>query len=150
VTPTILFYGLADAVAALQAAASLRTPVRLKSPFAVTASLGPQLATSIIEQASGAVPEAEADWVLDCEDEPGLALAALRTGVINVRVALSEQVYACLADIAAQLGRRISRTCEGALTLDLADIDDPGATCRQWLQRLGNGPNCSRMPDCQC
>ncbi|MGZ8995997.1 MAG: hypothetical protein ACXW3P_05810, partial [Rhodospirillales bacterium] len=69
--PTIVVYGFDDAVAALEAAAWLGRSVRLKSPFAVSASLGPQVAWSMFRQASAAVPDAEATWVLDCGDDPG-------------------------------------------------------------------------------
>jgi hypothetical protein len=148
--PTIIVYGFADTVAALEAAAGLKRTVRLKSPFVVAASLGPQGAWSMFKQASAAVPQAIAAWVLDCGDDPGLALAALRAGVPDVQVAPSDEAYARLADVAAQLGIRISEDEEGAPVLDLANIDDPIATCRQWLKSLRNGLDCSRMSDCQC
>jgi hypothetical protein len=147
--PTIIVYGFADTLAALQAAAGLRRTVRLKTPFVVAASLGPQVAWSMFKQASAALPQAVAAWVLDCGDDPGLALAALRAGVPDVQVAPSDEACARLADIAAQFGIRISEDAESAPVLDLANIDDPIATCRQWLKSLRNGPDCSRMPDCQ-
>src|SRR6266540_2165313 len=112
--PTIVVYGFGDNVAALTAAASLRQPVRLKSPFVVAASLGPQVAWSMFRQASTVVPEAVATWVLDCGDETGVALAALRVGVPEVQVAPPGEARARVADIARKLGARVAEDAEGA------------------------------------
>jgi hypothetical protein len=147
--PTIVVYGFGDGVAALTAAASLGHPVRLKSPFVVAASLGPQVAWSMFRQASAVVPEAVATWVLDCSDEIGVALAALRVGVPEVQVALPGEARARVADIARQLGARIAEDAEGTPILDLANADDPLAACREWLESLPNGPDPRRKPHCQ-
>jgi hypothetical protein len=147
--PTIVVYGFGDAVAALGAAAWLGQAVRLKSPFAVSASLGPEVAWSMFRQASAAVPDAEATWVLDCGDDPGTALAALRAGVPEVQVAVSREARARLADIAEQHGARIAEDAENSPILDLADAEDPLSACRQWLQSVKNAPDCGRMPRCQ-
>jgi hypothetical protein len=147
--PTVVVYGFSDAVAALTAVARLGRPVRLKSPFAVAASLGPQVAWSMFRQASAAVPEASATWVLDCGDDPGVALAALRVGVPEVRVALPAEARARVADIARQLGARIAEDAEDTPILDLANADDSLATCVQWLESLQNGPDPGRMSRCQ-
>lgn len=147
--PTIVVYGFYDAVAALEAAAWLGQPVRLKSPFAVSASLGPQVAWSMFRQASAAVPDAEATWVLDCGDDPGTAMAALRAGVPEMQVAVSGEARARLADIAEQRGARIAEDAEDSPILDLADAEDSVSACRQWLQSVKNAPDCGRMPRCQ-
>ena len=148
-TPTIVVYGFEDAVAALRAAAWLRRPVRLKSPFAVSASLGPQVAWSMFRQASRDVPEAEATWVLDCGDDPGTALAALKAGVPEVQVALPRETTTRLAEIAEQHGARVT-DADGPPVLDLADVEDSLSTCRQWLQGLSKRLDCSRKSHCQC
>ena len=147
--PTIVVYGFDDAVAALEAAAWLGRSVRLKSPFAVSASLGPQVAWSMFRQASAAVPDAEATWVLDCGDDPGTAMAALRAGVPEMQVAVSSEARARLADIAEQRGARIAEDAEDSPILDLADAEDSVSACRQWLQSVKNSPDCGRMPRCQ-
>lgn len=147
--PTIVVYGFEDAVAALTAAASLDRPVRLKSPFVVAASLGPQVAWSMFRQASAVVPEAVATWVLDCGDETGLALAALRVGVSEVQVAAPSAARARVEDIAAQLGARVTSDAGPVPTLDLADAVDPLAACREWLESLGSGADPRRRPHCQ-
>jgi hypothetical protein len=147
--PAIIVYGFEDAVAALTAAASLGQPVRLKSPFVVAAALGPQVAWSMFRQASVVVPEAVATWVLDCGDETGLALAALRVGVPEVRADLPSEARARVEDIAAQLGARVTSDAGPAPTLDLADADDPLAACREWLESLRSGSDPRRQPHCQ-
>jgi hypothetical protein len=134
--PTITVYGFADSVAALTAAALLRRPVRLKSPFVVAASLGPEVASSMFRRASDAISDAVATWVLDCGDDPGVALAALRVGVPEVQVDLPGEARARVADIARKLGARIAQDAEGTPVLDLANIDDPLTACRQWLESL--------------
>ena len=142
-------YGFEDAVAALTAAATAGQPVRLKSPFVVAASLGPQVAWSMFRQASAVVPEAVATWVFDCGDETGLALAALRVGVPEVRADLPNEARARVEDIAGQLGARVTSDAGPAPTLDLADADDPLAACREWLESLRSGSDPRRQPHCQ-
>ena len=147
--PTIVVYGFEDAVAALTAAATAGQPVRLKSPFVVVASLGPQVAWSMFRQASAAVPEAVATWVLDCGDETGVALAALRLGVPEIQLAAPGEARARVTDIARQLGARVVDDAEGTPILDLADADDPLAACREWLQSLLTRSDSRRKPHCQ-
>jgi hypothetical protein len=134
--PAIIVYGFEDAVAALAAAEDLGRKIRLQCPFAVAASLGPQLAKSMIEQATAAVPEAIATWSLDCDGEPGTALAALHVGVPEVHVSLPAAARARIADIGRQLGARVSEDPRGTPMLDLANADDPISACRQWLASL--------------
>jgi hypothetical protein len=147
--PTIVVYGFEDSVAALTAAARLGQPVRLKSPFVVAAALGPQVAWSMFRQASAAVPEAVAIWVLDCGDETGTALAALRLGVPELQLAAPGEARARVADIARQLGARVAEDAEGTPILDLADADEPLAACREWLESLRNRSDPRRKPHCQ-
>jgi hypothetical protein len=134
--PAIVVYGFEDAVAALAAAADLGRKIRLQCPFAIAASLGPQVAKSMIEQAAAAVPEALATWSLDCDGEPGTALAALRVGVPEVHVSLPDETRVRVADIGRQLGARVSGDPKGTPMLDLANADDPISACRKWLDSL--------------
>lgn len=136
IAATIVVYGFDDAVAALEAAAWLGQAVRLKSPYTVSASLGPEVAWSMFRQASAAVPDAEATWVLDCGDDPGTAMAALRAGVPEIQVAVSGEARARLADIAGQRGARIAEDDEDSTILDLSDAEDPVSACRQWLHSV--------------
>lgn len=147
--PTVVVYGYNDSIAALTAAARLGQPVRLKSPAAVAAALGPQVAWSMFRRASAAVPEAVATWVLDCGDETGVALAALRLGVPELQLAAPGEARARVADIARQLGARVVDDAEGTPILDLANADDPLAACREWLESLRTRSDSRRKPHCQ-
>ena len=100
----------------------------------MAAALGPQLACTMFREALIAVPDAGAEWFLDCGDEPGLALAALRAGVPEVRVDLWGDARARVAEIARQHGANVADVAEGAPILDLADIEDPLTACREWLK----------------
>jgi hypothetical protein len=69
---------------------------------------------------------------LDCADEPGTTLAALRCGFKLVRFTGPEEARARLDDIARQTDAAV----EGALTeetLDLLDCKDPLASCRTFF-----------------
>src|SRR3546814_1229264 len=88
---------------------------------------------AVIEAVRRALPEAEVAGVLDCGDSAGHAMAALRHG-LDVRIDVRADVRAKLADIAAQMGRRVIED-EGPV-LDLADVRNPEAACRDWLTAL--------------
>ena len=103
----------------------------------------------MFRQASAAVPEAVATWVLDCGDETGVALAALRLGVPEIQLAAPGEARARVTDIARQLGARVVDDAEGTPILDLADADDPLAACREWLQSLRTRSDSRRKPHCQ-
>jgi hypothetical protein len=143
---TIIIYSYDQAVAALSAAAAMAQPVRLKSPFCVAASLGPRVAKAMFEQASIAVPQARAKWLIDCGDAPGLALAALRAGATEIEADLPADAHGRVADIGRQLGAIVVRRAEEKSALDLADVADPLQNCRKWLDNRGesrrNGTKC--------
>lgn len=130
--PAIVFHGLADAKAALAAAAALGVPVTLLSAPAAASYAGPGWFRAVVEQARAAHPEAEAAAVLDCGDRSGHALAALREGVTAIR--FSGKTSDKIEDIAAQYGARVVRDRPEAL--DLQEVaGDPAAACRAWLEK---------------
>lgn len=130
--PAIVFHGLADAKAALAAAAALGMPVTLLSAPSAASYAGPGWFRAVVAQARAAHREAEAVAVLDCGDRPGHALAALREGVTAIR--FSGKTAHKIEDIAAQYGARVVR--ERPEALDLQDVSgDPVAACRAWLER---------------
>ena len=155
-TPTIIVYGLDQAIAALTAASSLGVRVRLKIAFTVAAALGPAVAFAIIESAREAVAGAKARWVLDCGDDAGLALAAFRAGITEIAVALSEDVRSRVADIGRQLGARLDDHDSEAPVLDLADTtSESRELCQNWLSSLqkclAHGPKATLpSPDGSC
>lgn len=128
-------HSLDQAIAALRAAAALERPLVLASDAA--GSGGVTWFLALIAQARDAVPAARCEALLDCADQPGWALEALRLGCPLVRYRGPRKTAAKLADIAEQMGARlITGPVDG---LGLLGEPDPGAVCRRWLERLG-GP----------
>ncbi len=129
----IIVNSLAQAIAALRAAAELGRPVILWSPPSAAQSLGTGYILTMVATARQAVPEAEALAVIDCGDAPGLALAALRAGAEAVCVAADEPTLAKLADIAGQSGARLVER-RPAVHMDLTAIrSDDCASVRAFL-----------------
>lgn len=131
----IVVHCLADAEAALCAAAELDVPVTLESPPAAAAYLGAAFFLAMLRQASAAHPAARFDAVLDCGDAPGHALAALRAGVKAVRLEASAEAIRRLRGIAAQLSATVET--EAPEALDLASVPQGlrAQACRDWLSR---------------
>lgn len=87
----------------------------------------------MLHQAAEAYPQARFTAYLDCADEAGTVLRALRAGVDRIRFTGSPDVARRLAAIAEQLDAEI--TDEVFDTFDLLDQPDPFAACRAWLWR---------------
>ena len=132
----IIVHGLEDARAALAAAAELGVPVTLRSAPGAAAYLGAQIFRQIIETARAEYPGVDAVGVLDCGEDAGFALAALRNGVERVRVDLPAETRARVADIARQHGAALDDDPVSAL--DLLDCDTPAERCRTWLREPQN------------
>jgi hypothetical protein len=80
---------------------------RLESFPGAGASAGPGWFQAIVETLEAEFPDRRFEAVLDCADEPGAALAALRRGVRRVRFSGHPEAARRLAKIAAQLGAAI-------------------------------------------
>jgi hypothetical protein len=65
----------------------------------------------------------EAPVIVDCGDDAGLALAALRQGSRDLLFTGGEQVAAKLASIAGELGGRVRRELDGEVIALLAEDD---------------------------
>lgn len=128
--PVVWVHSLDQAVAALQAAAALERPLVLASDAA--GSGGVAWFQALIAQARDAVPAARCKGLLDCADQPGWALEALRRGCPLVRYRGPRETTAKLADIAEQAGARL--TTGPVDSLDLLGTADPGSACRRWLE----------------
>jgi hypothetical protein len=140
----IVIHSPAHARAAFAAAASLAVPVTLASAPGAGVYAGPGWFKKTIEIASSDYPAVEFTSVLDCGDEAGMVLAALRHGVLRVRFDGPDAVAARLADIAGQCGAVIER---GALepALDLLGQADAETICRAFLAAERDGP-ANRFP----
>lgn len=119
--PVLIVHSLSQAVAALKAAAVAGVAVVLASAPEAGSSAGPGWWRALVEEARKTVPAAEAATLLDCGDEPGAALAAIRTQVEAVLFCGRADVAARLADIARQHGVRLATT-RPAAALDLGAL----------------------------
>jgi hypothetical protein len=116
----IVVHSRAHAIAALNAAATAERAVTLASAPGAGVYAGPGWFCGIVEAAREAVPGAQFSAILDCGDEPGAALAAMRAGVECIVFIGRADVGQRLAEIAAQHGARVeSRRL--VPDLDLAD-----------------------------
>jgi hypothetical protein len=127
----IIVHSLAHARAALGAARALKRPITLVSAAGCAGSAGPLWFKSLIDAAATEYPAAVAA-VLDCGDEPGMALNALRHGLKRLRVAGEPSALTRLKDIARQSGAAIE-TGKPPPALDLLDVRDPAAAVRAYL-----------------
>jgi fructose/tagatose bisphosphate aldolase len=132
----IIVHSLEDARAALAAAAELGLPVTLRSAPGAAAYLGAQIFREIIETARAEYPEVDAVGILDCGENAGFALAALRHGIERVRVDLPAETRTRVADIARQHGGALDD--DPAPALDLLDCDTSAERCRSWLRESEN------------
>jgi hypothetical protein len=127
----IIIHSLEHAQAALDAAAALGVTVTLASAAGAGGYAGPLWFKALIEIAQRDHPGLAAA-VLDCGDEPGTTLAALRAGIKRVRFNGDDAVTARLTAIAAALGAVIESGAP-VPALDLLDARDPARACRGYL-----------------
>jgi delta 1-pyrroline-5-carboxylate dehydrogenase len=139
--PAIVVYTLAHTVGALRAAARTGRPVTLTSATDAGIYAGPGWFGAVLEAAREAVPKAVFSALLDCGDQPGAALAAIRAQVESVIFTGRGDVARRLADIAAQHGVRLV-TGRPTARLDLGDDFFAAETaieqrCADFLASLG-------------
>ncbi len=128
----IIVHSLADARAAVEAAASLGVAVTLASAPGAGTYAGPAWFKAVVAEATVAFPAASVEAVIDCGAEPGTALAALRAGFARVRFTGSAAARERLADIAAAQGAVIEGEDDES-ALDLLGRRDALAACRAFL-----------------
>ena len=132
--PTIIVHNIDHALGALAAAAEAGTAIRLMSAPGAAAHGGAAWFGELIAHAREAHPQAEAEMVLDCGHEPGLALGAIRTGIEAIRVKAPAKVREKIAAIATASGSRLVAN-DRARALDLLDARDPQREVSIWLHR---------------
>lgn len=131
--PRIIIHSLAHARAALAAAAELGVPVTLSSAPGAAAYLGATVFREMIAEAAGEFPDVIVTPVLDCGEDAGLALNALRHGLKTIRLEAPAPALARVADIAGQMGATIDAD-PAPPALDLLEATDATAACREWLR----------------
>ena len=126
----ILFNSLDHARAAAAAASELDVPLTLRSAPGAAAYAGVGFLKAAVDQAAGG---GDIEAVIDCGEDAGTALAALRAGWSRVVFSGPPDTLEKLADIAAQQGARVAAPDAEAAALDLLDVADPLAACREFL-----------------
>jgi hypothetical protein len=131
----VIVHDLDHARAALAAAAAFDRPVTLVSAPGAAGSAGAAWFLKVVALAAADHPDAKWDAILDCANQPGHVLAALRQGAKAIRYTGTKATAAKLAAIAEQCGARLVR---GRLkAYDLRGKADPGAACRSWIGGKG-------------
>ena len=100
-------HSLEEARAALNAAAARGAAATLVSPPGAAAYLGVGFFWAVVEAARAEVPGVALEAVMDCGDDPGWALAALRTGFKSVVLGGNRRARARVAAIARAMGARL-------------------------------------------
>lgn len=134
--PVFIVHDLAQARAALAAAAAAGLRVRIESAPGAAGQGGAAWFCALMAAATAAAPDAKAEWVLDCGAEAGAALGALREGVPAIRTRVPIRARTPLAALAR---RCKARFYEGKLggACDLGNEVDPAAAAMRFLARRG-------------
>jgi len=131
----IIIHSAADALAALSIADQLGVGVTLLSAPGAAAYIGATVFRDMVAAAVKAHPLVAVTAVLDCGDDPGLAMGAMRHGITAVRISNPPEIRAKLKDIAGQRGVLVDEG-DGPV-LDLLGMKDPEAALRAWLTEPG-------------
>jgi len=118
--PVIVIHSLAQAIAALNVAARAGRAIVLASAPDAGGYVGPGWFGALIAAAREAVPGARFSALLDCGDNVGAALAAIRLEIEGVVFIGRADVAGRLGDIARQHGVRFE-TDRWATALDLGE-----------------------------
>jgi len=123
----VVVHDRAQAEAVLAAAAEVGQAIRLRSAPDAAAYAGVGYLKALGDALGHPI-------VIDCGDDAGLVMAALRTGCRGLAfsgpAALSER----LADMAAQAGAWYRYEAQAPVMLRLSPQDDARSRCRAWLQ----------------
>ncbi len=128
----IIVHSLDHALAAFAAAEAAKVPLIVTSARGAAAQAGPAWFKAVIEAAMAVHPTVVATAILDCGDEPGAVMAALRLGLKQLRFNSSETLRAKLTAMGADFVAEPAATAQ----LDLLDTREPEAACRAFLAPL--------------
>jgi len=130
----VIVHSLDQARTAARMAAAGGRDLDLRSGPGAGAYAGGGWWTALVAQVAAEFPGLALRGVLDCDDDAGAAMAALRAGVIHLAFAGPPALRRRVADLAAQSGAEIVDIGEPALDLGgLAPGADLAAACREWL-----------------
>jgi len=135
--PTFIIHDLSHALAVGRASVELGLPATVQSAPGLATTLGPEAFTAMIEETLHACPDNMVVSVLDCGDQAGTAIGALRRGVKRISANLETPVLDKISDIARQLDAEVVATSDTAL--DLLGVADMDRVIRQHMTD-GNRP----------
>jgi hypothetical protein len=125
----IIIHSLDHARAALAAAAACGKEVTLASAPGAALQAGPGWFKAVIDQASEAYPQVAMTAILDCGDQPGAAMAALRLGLKDLRFHGAAELRSKLEGMGAALAP------PAASVLDLHAVAEPEVACAAFLRQ---------------
>ncbi|WP_158046606.1 hypothetical protein [Skermanella pratensis] len=131
VPPAVLVHGIDGLRAALAAAASLGRPLTVVSFPGAAGSAGASWFHALVRAGSAEHPEVPLTAVLDCGEQPGHALAALRVGVGHLLLADSVPAWPRVQAIAEAAGATLYGSA--GPVFDPRFFRDPIRECREWL-----------------
>ena len=126
----VVVHHLEQARAALAAAAEAGCALQLRSAPGAAGYAGVGYLQALGEQAGH-------ELLIDCGDDAGLVMAALRTGCRRLVFSGSEEIWRRLHDMAGQLGAELLAEAHAPDMLILQPEDDAAAALRR---RLGAVP----------
>ena len=122
-----MIHHLEQARAALAAAAEAGCAIKLRSAPGAASYAGVGYLKALGEQVGQ-------ELVIDCGDDAGLVMAALRTGCRRLVFSGSEEIGRRLADMAEQLGAELVAEAHAPEALILQPEDDVAAVLRSRLK----------------
>jgi hypothetical protein len=141
----VVIHSIAHARAAMEAASALEVPVILMSAPGAASYAGARWFLSVVARARDEYPDVPVTAVLDCGDEPGRALGALREGCEAIRFTGPARVATKVGAIANQCGATLYRERGPGPALDLGGEPDPRSNCRKWLGDTSQTPRTGRL-----
>jgi hypothetical protein len=124
--PQVVVHDREQAEAALAAAAELGCAIWLRSAPDAAAYAGVGYLKALGELVGHEI-------VVDCGDDPGLAMAALRTGCLRLAFSGPAAVSQRLGEMAAEAGAWYRHETRAPRVLWLSPDDNVRSRCRAWL-----------------
>lgn len=133
----VIVHSCLQARVAAQAAARAGRDLDLRSGPGAGAYAGAGWWAALVAEIQAAFPTLAVRGILDCGDDAGAAMAAMRAGVAHLAVAGRPALRRRIADLAAQSRAEIVDIAAPALDLGkLAPGADMDRACREWLDAI--------------
>jgi hypothetical protein len=127
----VIVHSLDHARLALSAARAAKKRIVLRSAPGAAAYAGAGWFAAMVARAAREFPGVDFVESLDCGEDAGHAMAALREGIRMVRLSGPKKLRAKIASMAKKAGAILDE--DDAPALDLLEADNPAAALREWL-----------------